>query len=283
MAANTAGVVDRRVRILRVDRMDSSPLVVLFHYSCHPTAKNGSDGMISPDYPGLARTRIERTLNCRAAFLPGCFGDIRPNIVSADGKFVSATKEHLMAIGDGLGGAVIQGAKFTRSFADDRLAAAEREVFFPYAEKLPRERIVEMSKRVEQPLRAEWAQRQLNEMDRGDPAASLRRGAGEKSIMQALRIGPVELMAIPGEPVQEIGYEIERRAANHPREVWPVGYANDQIGYLCTPRMYDEGGYEPTAYIVYDRPAAYRDEEAIILANAKELLRSISPRSTKLD
>jgi neutral ceramidase len=282
MFPNDAGVVDRRVRILRVDRADGSPLVVLFHYSCHPTAKNGSDGMISPDYPGFARARIEKMLGCRAAFLPGCFGNIRPNIVDAHGKFVSATAEQLMGMRDELGDAVVHAAKFTRSFADDRLAAEEREVFFPFGEMLPREEIEEMSKRLDQPLRADWAKRQSDELDR-DPAAAPRRGAGEKSVMQAVRIGTVALVAIPGEPVQEIGYEIERGAANEWADVWPVGYANDQIGYLCTPRMYAEGGYEPTAYVVYDRPAPYRDEEAIIVTNAAELLRSISPRSTNLD
>jgi hypothetical protein len=266
MAANDAGVIDRRVRVLKVDRTSGSPLALLFHYSCHPTTKNGSDGLISPDYPGLARARIERTLGCRAAFLPGCFGNIRPRILDADGNFVSATPERLAAVGDQLADAVISASHFTRTETDDQLTAAEAEVFFPYGQMLPVEEIERISGAVDQPLRADWARRHLEMARQGMPTK------GEASIMQAMRVGPIALVAIPGEPAQEFGYEIERLTTGRSADVWPVGYANDQLGYLCTPRMYTEGGYEPTAYIVYDRPAPYRDEEEIVVKRAMELI-----------
>src|SRR5438552_2807931 len=60
----------------------------------------------------------------------------------------------------------------------------------------------------------------------------------------------------------------ERRA-----DLWPVGYANDEIGYLCTDRSYVEGGYEPGAYVYYGRPAPFKGEEALIVETAARLLR----------
>ncbi|HEY1686576.1 MAG TPA: neutral/alkaline non-lysosomal ceramidase N-terminal domain-containing protein [Tepidisphaeraceae bacterium] len=267
MFPNAAGVVDKRVRILRIDRMDGSPLGVLFHYSCHPTVKNGSEGLISPDYPGFARAEIEKQLQCRAAFLPGCFGDIRPNLVNEKGAFISASAEQLKTLGEQLAWGVINAAKFARTFDDDSLLCTETQVFFPFGKMLATADVEQISQRTEQPLRADWARRHLQVAQQGDPPVK-----GETSLMQAMQIGPLTLLPIPGEPAQEIGYEIEARHAGLFHDLWPVGYANDQIGYFCTPRMYEEGGYEPTAYMVYDRPAAFSGEQKIICDQAAELL-----------
>ena len=98
MTLNYGGIVDRRARLLRIDKADGSPLAVLFHYSCHPTTKGGKDGMMSPDYPGIARTSIENQLGCHALYMPGCFGNVRPAIIDKQtGGFGNATKEQLDA------------------------------------------------------------------------------------------------------------------------------------------------------------------------------------------
>jgi hypothetical protein len=91
--------------------------------------------------------------------------------------------------------------------------------------------------------------------------------------MQQLSIGPIGLVSIPGEPVQEIGHALEKdvRDLLGVEDLWPVGYANDEIGYLCTERQYHEGGYEPNAYPYYGDPAPYKDEERVILETAKKL------------
>jgi hypothetical protein len=288
MAVNHAGVVDRRARVLRLDRTDGSPLAVAFHYSCHPTTKNGSDGSISPDYPGIARAYVERELNTRALFLPGCFGNIRPLLLNEQGGFASATPEELDAIGRTLGQTVCAAARFTRTVAEDRLAIAERDLFLPFGEMKPTaelEQMAQLTTPVGVALHAPWARRAL------DIARSGNKPAGEASIMQAARIGPLEIVTIPGEPAQEIGHDIEATLAGahrvpgtpdpqlspqppvapDPHEIWPVGYTNDQLGYLCTPRMYPEGGYEPNAYVVYDRPAPYHDEQRRIVDTAAAL------------
>jgi hypothetical protein len=94
----------------------------------------------------------------------------------------------------------------------------------------------------------------------------------ETSSMQSLRIGPLSLLTIPGEPVQEIGHALERLAAPHHPDLWPLGYTNDMLGYLVTERQKLEGGYEPTAYPFFDRPAPFADEESRIRDTAAKLL-----------
>lgn len=82
LGPSPGGLVDRRVRVLRVDRADGSapptehrapgtlgdtplpqqnPLAVLFSYGCHPTVKSSQSYRFSGDYPGVARRFIEQT------------------------------------------------------------------------------------------------------------------------------------------------------------------------------------------------------------------------------
>jgi hypothetical protein len=271
MVANYGALVDRRVRVLRVERGDGSPLAVLFHYSCHPTTKSGSEGLISSDYPGIARARIERELACTALYMPGCFANIRPAILRPNRGFGSATAEELVACGEELGREVVRVARSLR--ATDAGPVAARRIAFemPFGETKPLEELEQMaaddSERGRN-LTGPWARRVL-EQKRANALPS-----GEPTEMQSLRIGPLALVSIPGEPFQEIGHAIEKqnRGALGTTGIWPVGYTNDGIGYLCTDRAYTEGGYEPGAYVYYGRPAPFRGEEALIVETAARLL-----------
>jgi hypothetical protein len=266
-SVNWGGVVDHRVRVLRVDGPDDRPVAVLFHFSCHPTTKVGSEGFISSDYPGVARHEIESVMGCPALFMPGCFGNIRPQV---NGSFASATKEQLDAVGKELGRSVCRAAHYITTRPTAGLSAQEAELFLPFGAPRSEAELDQLAQDATTPghaVRAQWARRTLDRIKRNDLPA------GVTSVMQAVRIGPLMLVTIPGEAVQEIGYAVEARLAGKGDvdDVWATGYANDQVGYLVTERQKEEGGYEPTAYAFYDRPAGYRDEEQIITQAAAKL------------
>jgi len=269
-SVNWAGVIDHRVRMLRLDGANGKPLAVLFTFSCHPTTKPGNEGFISPDYPGVARAFIETQLNCRALFLPGTFGNIRPHI---NGIFKPATPEELQDVAHQLGRAVCRATANIRTCAADDLSIRQQELFLPFGTPKPTADLENMMKdqsTLGTAVRADWARRTLDRIARNDLPP------GVTSIMQSARIGPLALVTIPGEPVQEIGCAIERRLAvrDEFQDVWPIGYTNDQIGYLVTERHKEEGGYEPNAYTFYDRPAPYKEEEKLIVNKAIELFAS---------
>jgi hypothetical protein len=264
---NFGGVVDHRARILRVNGPEDRPLAILFHFSCHPTTKVGSEGFISPDYPGVARAQIESDLGCRALFMPGCFGNIRPQI---NGSFASATKEQLDAVGRELAHAVCRASRYITTRPASGLSAQEGELFLPFGPTKPLAELEKLAQDLSTPghaVRAHWARRTIDRIHRNDLPAGL------ASIMQCIRIGPLKLLTIPGEPVQEIGFDVESRLAGRQGadDVWAMGYSNDQIGYLVTERHKEEGGYEPNAYSFYDRPANYRDEQQAIAQLASKL------------
>ena len=272
MTLNYGGIVDRRVRVLQVTKEDGAPLAALFHYSCHPTTLSGSHGLISSDFPGIARSRIERVLNCKALFLSGCFGNIRPAILSETGGFASATKEQLDACGYELGDEVCRVAAGMRPKSATGIRARRTDLAIPHGDLMPEDVLKEMATDESQSgqlLTGPWA-KQVLEM-----AASGTVPSEKPTEMQMMQIGPLMLITIPGEPVQEIGHAIEKNLRHLSADLWPVGYANDEVGYLCTARQYEEGGYEPNAFPYYGEPAPFQGEEAVILETADALARGV--------
>ena len=57
--------------------------------------------------------------------------------------------------------------------------------------------------------------------------------------VQAMRVGPVNWVSLPGEPCVEPGMALKRSVAD-----FVVGYANGYLGYFPIRRAYAEGGYE---------------------------------------
>lgn len=278
MAVNDGGIVDRRARVLRVDDASGQPSAILFHFSCHPTTIDGGAGLISPDYPGLARARIEAAAGCPALFLPGCFGNVRPRMVDDEGGFRRATQTELREAAGQLADSVLRTVRGIRTGAQAGLAGRIEEVTIPYGQPMPDEDLAgyatDEADGIVAVIMRDWARRvQALVRDHALPES-------EAADMQMLGIGRLAVAAIPGEPVQEIGHAIEADLAGHPRfdEIWPCGYANDLVGYLCTARHHGEGGYEPTAYPYFARPLPFADEESVLREGARRLLHPPSVR-----
>jgi hypothetical protein len=75
----TIGPVDPEIGILRLDRLDGTPLAVVYNFACHPIQGVPSGGNTA-DFPGFASKAIEESLggDCMALFVQGCGGDINP-------------------------------------------------------------------------------------------------------------------------------------------------------------------------------------------------------------
>ncbi len=70
-------------------------------------------------------------------------------------------------------------------------------------------------------------------------------GHSPETELQILGIGPALLIAVPGEPIAELGerlYQVGKQAGW--KEPIVVGLANDHLGYFLTKEEYAKGGYE---------------------------------------
>jgi len=66
-----------------------------------------------------------------------------------------------------------------------------------------------------------------------------------RTLLQAVRLGPVLFLAVPGELASETGEELERLAGSQGWMPFILGYANDYIAYVIPHRYYrDQTRYE---------------------------------------
>ena len=217
---NPDGPNDQRVKVLRFDDGQSlTPLAVLMHAVCHPCFFTWGDKGTQPypngfpkmsaDFPGEAQSFVEMCYgqNTSAMFLQGCAGDIRPNLPGF--PYRCADEADIQWAGRDLGSAVVR--SLARSVTREQLK--ERPSYYQ--------------------IRAASTVVSLPGKE-GRVAAEL----------SALKIGPYLLLTMPGEPMVEYGFKLEKAIADRAIPII-VGYANGNLGYIATADAFDVGGYEP--------------------------------------
>ena len=232
---NPDGPNDPRVKVLRFDDGESlTPMAVLMHAVCHPCFFTWGDKgsqpypngypKMSADFPGEAQSFVEMCYagQTSSLFLQGCAGDIRPNLPGY--PYRCADEADIQWAGRDLGSAVVRA--LSRSVTREQLRT--RADYY---------RIRVASKVVSLPGKE---------------------GRIDAELM-AMKIGPFLLLTMPGEPMVEYGFKLERDIADRAIPII-IGYANGNLGYIATEDAYQVGGYEPnTSKLV---PEA----ESIILA-----------------
>jgi len=217
---NPEGPNDPRVKVLRFDDGESlTPMAVMMHAVCHPCFFTWGDKGTHPypngypkvtaDFPGDAQTFVEMVYGDKtsALFLQGCAGDIRPNLPGY--PYRCADEADIQWAGRDLGCAV------TRALAHGvtREKLKERETFYPIRVA---NKVLELPGK-DGPVKAE---------------------------LMAMKIGPFLFLTMPGEPMVEYGFKLEKAIADRAIPII-VGYANGRIGYIATKDAYEVGGYEP--------------------------------------
>ncbi len=237
---NSEGVNDPRVKVLRFDDGDSlTPLAVIMHAVCHPCFFTWGDKgsqpypngypKMSADFPGEAQTFVEMCYanQTHSLFLQGCAGDIRPNLPGF--PYRCADEADIQWAGRDLGSAVVR--TLARGVTREQLR--DRPTYYA--------------------IRS------------ASTVVSLPGKEGRISAeLQAIKIGPYLLLTMPGEPMVEYGFKLERAIADRAIPII-IGYANGNLGYIATADAYEVGGYEPNTSRL--TPAA----EAILLAELGSL------------
>ena len=231
---NPEGPNDPRVKVLRFDDGKTlAPLAVIMHAVCHPCFFTWGDKGSQPypkgypkmtaDFPGEAQTFVEMIYGQKTAamFMQGCAGDIRPNLPGY--PYRCADEADIQWAGRDLGGAVARAAAYSVT----REQLRHRESF--YQIRVASE-VIDLPGK-EQPVRAE---------------------------LMAIKVGPFLFLTMPGEPMVEYGFKLEKAIADRATPII-VGYTNGNIGYIATADAHPVGGYEP------NRSHLKPEAEAIIL------------------
>jgi neutral ceramidase len=230
---------DHEVSILAVESMDEILRGVIFSYACHPTSRGGL--LIGGDYPGFAYDRIQEVFdNAQPCFLQGCGADQKP--VPADPAatlFFSRTIEETRAIGRQLGDSVIETIKQGRLDPVTGAINMRQSVINLSTEPLDKAMVADEMERPEG-FKKDWARYHLARIDAGLPE--------QRTVpfeIQTLRFGDsLAAVALSAEAVVEHALRLKRELRPYFRNVMPIAYANDVVGYIPVKRQFDEGGYE---------------------------------------
>ena len=274
------GVCDSSVGVWRIDDMNGTPLVVVFRYSCHTVTLGPKTNRISPDFAGPARELIESALNCPSLFLQGCAGNINPATgIGQDADDSPFADDDKTRLGQMLGAEVIkvaQSLRTNRRRAEPTLVESVARYWLYSYEQVPEgepAKITATEASLTLPLtpfpdfvkveeeRAEWAEKLKQARDSGrsewsvaplvrfDYWAQKRMACAQVGInpatvtfpLQRIRIGPLQIVAIPFEVMSETGTSLRETFGS---DTFVLGFSNGIVSYLPTPEISQEGGME---------------------------------------
>ena len=268
-----AAPADSSLRVVRLDTLDQRPLATLLNYACHATTIAWQSHHFTPDFPGPAREVVEREIGGLCLFLQGAAADLGPrNGFTGDFSIYRNLGRQL-----GLAAAALalpletlpRQARFTRV-----LPSGANLALYDYDTPEPETPVLAViDTKVRLPLKQFPPTGQLDaELDALRAGASRARESGDEEAfrlasalatqagwragnahlysgktsidwpLQAVRIGPIALISVAGEPFSSLGTRIA--AASPFEHTLFSGYSNGGFGYIPDRPAYEEGGYE---------------------------------------
>jgi hypothetical protein len=257
LGVNPRGLADRSVPILRIDDAGGKLRAVLFGAATHGTTLGPDNYQLCGDYAGFAQAFVEKQHpGARALFFLGCAGDSNP--------YPRGTMELTRRHGQALGEEVCRVLAGKLHPVRGPLAIAFDRVDLPL-EKAP---AVDQLKKLAADRRnpRSWAAGQmLALLEKGQklptsyscPVTVWQFGSG------------LTLVGLAGEVVVDYVTALEK--ALGPNQLWVAAYCNDVFGYLPSPRVLAEGGYETRG--LYAGGAGFFDRRAeeVLVRKVREL------------
>ncbi len=236
LGLNPDGAVDRRIGLLRIDKEDGSPLVLIANYPIHGTVLGGENLEISGDAPGIVSEYVEQKIGVPMLFINGAAGNLAP-IYSV---YPNPKAGHL--------------GQF-RVLLGDRILEANQKI----SSTTDTVSLVAGSLTVETPRKAGlgWSV----DLDKYTNTAK----NGTEMVRLPVRFLKInEDVAIWNAPLElfcEVSNEIRERSP-FPYTFY-FGYSNGWLGYLPTASAWEHGGYETT--VSPYTPSAAKDlTEAVV-------------------
>ncbi|MBE6917172.1 MAG: hypothetical protein E7470_04625 [Ruminococcaceae bacterium] len=275
------GTLDQRMHILRFDR-EGGESIVLANYGLHADTVNGE--LLCSDWVGWMRRTLDKALDgVKCICLIGCQGDVGSTHVFPEGgdmndteiSFDNEMKSPGMArfVGRALAGTVLQVYDKVEYVDVDELQILHRIIEVdsnrPTPEQLPLahkyKALHEAGRDDEIPFTAMELTTVVAEATR---MCNLEFGPDTFQLeLTGIRLGPVALLGIPGEPFTDIGVRI--KATEGFRMIMPVALCNGYEGYFPSSAAYAAGGYE-------SRSSRFRNNVSdLIVDGSKKLLNDL--------
>ncbi len=221
------GPFDPELPVLGLRRQDGKLEGLLFNHSTHCIGTRAG-GKRSPGFYGLAAQDLEGELGGTALFVAGAFGSTHNLRLAGD----EMARRIASAVRTGLSTAVRRDAAVIRS--------RKKEIVFrirDYDEAKEDAAVAAYCRK-----RASGSEYIIEVFRKMRAALAAKRGQEQKSWVQALRVGDVAIVGVPGEFFTKLGLDIKARSP-FPNTIIG-GVANDYIGYIPDSEAYELGGYQ---------------------------------------
>lgn len=210
---NPAGDIDHSLDVLSVVRPDGARIATILRQATHPVLLGTASTVVSGDWCGAARRFVDAQLGGACLVFNGSCGDVNPI------DWTGATLDDVHRIGLRVGAAAVEAALRPQDATAVDLFVSSRTLRL---DAHPHPYLVRAQQR------------------------RLERDCAMLAEVQALRLGPAILVGLPGECLTASGRSIRAavRDAASGTPALVVGYANDYLGYLPSPAIIEQGGYE---------------------------------------
>jgi neutral ceramidase len=255
---NPTGVRDKSVQVVSIFRDTNTGgrrLATLVNYACHGTVLGPDNLLISADWIGAMRQKVETELGGLVLFLQGATANINPDMYWEDARAFEKVSEQGASVANAVLTAIRQ--------SSDRMRTAPLEIERVEA-WMPTETPVTTSrppKKYAKPLlamadmpgfMAVFADILLNQRYPWKPVIEARDGFWSVPMrINAVRMGDLALVTFGAETFTEIGMRV--KAASPSAHTLFASITDGCISYLHTEDSHTEGGYE-----VDVAPLAYR-------------------------
>lgn len=249
------GPNDYAVPVLKITGAEGKIIALAFGYSCHATVL--SINQFSGDYPGFAQLELEKLYpGATAMFFQGAGADQNPlprrtiPLAKQYGKELAAAVERVLS-------------EEMKELAPS-LSTAYSEIDLKFAKPPSKEELIKIENESEG-YQKSWAANQLKALK-------------ENGSLPTSYLYPLQVWNVGGQPVMTFGgelvieYSIEIKKIYGP-ETFIIGYANDDMAYIPSETILQEGGYEgASSMMVYGMPAKWETGiQASIINEVKRL------------
>lgn len=250
-----AALVDHTVRAVWLESLSGESLGCFWNFAAHPTILCTRE--ISGDWVGDAARRIENASGGVAVYGQGCAGDVGPILEEDRHQCIQKTGKAIADVVLGL-------RKSAEELTVDSVAGSTTEVEVPFQRAPGPGWFAEYAREIRldaEDLRPGYGRKYANAMAEWAAHWATETAPATLTVgLQAIRLGPLALIALPFEPLSGVGHAIREAATS---ETIVLGYANACHSYLAPATQYTSGGYEINeAYRFYDLPAPYESNAA---------------------
>lgn len=271
--------LDTSEKATRSTRRAGQRIATIVNYACHGTVLGPDNLLVSADWVGVMRKKVEEELGGLTLFLQGAAANINPDMYWDDGRAFDMVTEQGLGVANAVIAAAGSKSEKTRSIP---LCIERIETWLPTETRVASSR---PPKNYGKPLlslaklpgfMAVFADLLLNQRYPWKSVIEARDGFWSVPMrISAVRIGDLVLVTFAAETFTEIGMKV--KATSPATHTLFASVSDGCISYLHTEESHTEGGYEvDIAPLAYRYPGRLQAGcEKIALENAKTMLKKL--------